>query len=426
MKNPLHSVSVGLVFLLGATAGAQNPILRTMLNESQQVVIVVPISVKGGEGDEEGVEEWIAECKIVAVIKGDMKEGAPVIVHFDRFTFKAHREPAEFRKNEHSIVFLKGKAAASHGEKAAPVYRLLDRWLGVMPYDWHLANALNPEINYDEKVRPASNDDWGPENNGLRCRLFLAAPGSRGGRPIDLLTLQIHNMSHGTIPIPVYAPLDVLMLTLLIKERPEVKSPANFGGALPGTYHLQPGEVFTFPLTKGYLVAYGTYEDSGWIRFGPTEQPYHLTAKVRVQDRELVSNTLRTTLKSAVPPAPSDPVKRIEALIPADMRIVRVRTGMVRPVYRPRAAGTEVWALRRALGLNESKGPDVKIHLMDVPYDDGGAFPDAEDGQTEASLFVGSNEEWQVYVHGGGTALRKKLVEVLALTPSNDPIVDRR
>ena len=115
---------------------------------------------------------------------------------------------------------------------------------------------------------------------------------------------------------------------------------------------------------------------------------------------------------------PADPVEAIRRIVPAEMRIVAVTNGDVQPVYRRKGKGIEIQLLRKSLTLDESKGPDVCIHLMKVPYDDGGVWTDDGNSQTSASEFIGSNSKWQVYVHG---ATPTGLIETLELTPSGDP-----
>ena len=150
---------VGITFLLVALASvthADNSVLRSMLGRSSDVLVLMPLKIEGGDMDEAGVEEWTALCTINTVIKGKMKKEGQIIVHFNRFDFKKHREMMKFQKGKPCIVFLNGKAGAStmeSGKDPVPVYRLLDRWFGVMPYDWHLANTLNPDVKYEDKVQ---------------------------------------------------------------------------------------------------------------------------------------------------------------------------------------------------------------------------------------------------------------------------------
>jgi len=117
---------------------------------------------------------------------------------------------------------------------------------------------------------------------------------------------------------------------------------------------------------------------------------------------------------------PADLLVQIEGIVPTNMRVVAATNGMVNPVYRPPGKGIEILLLRKSLTLSATKGADVRIHLMVVPYDDGGVWTDDRQSQTSASRLIGTNAQWQVYVHGGDGALQDKLVMVLALTASKD------
>ena len=151
MKKPL--TIAGALLSVAMLSLAQSPMLQEMATKSSDILAVTCETVSGGKTDEQGVEEWTATCRTDLVIKGKLAEGKKILIHFNRFTFGKKPESPRFSKDGRYLVFLDGLAGAgtaAPGADPLPVYRLLDRWLSVQPFDWHLVRELKPDVKKDE------------------------------------------------------------------------------------------------------------------------------------------------------------------------------------------------------------------------------------------------------------------------------------
>jgi len=137
-------VMASACFLLGS-ASAQDAILAQMKKDAEIVAHVKVLDVQGGEMDEMGVEEWAALCEVVDPIKGPIKKGDKIRFRFNRFTFLDHAEPMLVEKGKEYVVFLKGEEGGIRfrsDDKLYVAYTLLDRWVGALPYHFHLVHRL--------------------------------------------------------------------------------------------------------------------------------------------------------------------------------------------------------------------------------------------------------------------------------------------
>jgi len=138
-------VVTALVVGLCATSRAQEPILEAMLAASEIVAHVKVLDIQGGEMEEQGVVEWAALCEVIGPIKGGLQKTSKVRFRFNQFTTGGDEESVVVRKDRQYVVFLAGQSggvrfAGDDGVKVA--YRLVDRWVGVLPYHPHLIRRL--------------------------------------------------------------------------------------------------------------------------------------------------------------------------------------------------------------------------------------------------------------------------------------------
>ncbi len=128
---------------------AQDEILTLLKKKADIVIHVVVLDVQGGEENEQGVEEWVALCKVINPIKGLTNKDQKIRFRFNRFNFLGNTEPMIVQKKKDYIVFLKGtygKVRFPSDEKLEEAYRLVDRWTGALPYHFHLMNRLKEYI----------------------------------------------------------------------------------------------------------------------------------------------------------------------------------------------------------------------------------------------------------------------------------------
>jgi hypothetical protein len=137
-------VIAGACFML-SNASAQDAVLAQMKKDAEIVAHVKVLDVEGGRIHEIGVEEWAALCEVVEPIKGPIKKGDKIRFRFNRFDALDHAEPMLVEKGEEYVVFLKGEAGGirfASDDKLYAAYTLLDRWVGVLPYRFHLVHRL--------------------------------------------------------------------------------------------------------------------------------------------------------------------------------------------------------------------------------------------------------------------------------------------
>ena len=143
------SILVLLVLLSVSTyVSAQDTILKLMRNKSDIVAHVEILEIQGGEIEELGVEEWAALCKIIQPIKGSIKKDEKIRFRFTRFVFQGEEEPFVVEKGKEYVIFLKGssgKVRFPSDKNIETAYDLLDRWVGVLSYHYHLIERL---VNY--------------------------------------------------------------------------------------------------------------------------------------------------------------------------------------------------------------------------------------------------------------------------------------
>lgn len=136
---------IASAWLLLSNASAQDAVLAEMKKDAEIVAHVKVLDVEGGKVDEIGVEEWAALCEVIDPIKGPIKKGDKIRFRFNRFDFSDHAEPMLVEKGKQYVVFLKGEAGGirfASDDKLHVAHTLLDRWVGVLPYRFHLVHRL--------------------------------------------------------------------------------------------------------------------------------------------------------------------------------------------------------------------------------------------------------------------------------------------
>ena len=147
----LKNKIIYLLILLSTSnvAVAQDTVLALMKNKSDIVAHVKIVEIQGGMIGEVGVEEWATLCEIIQPIKGSIEKGGKVRFHFNRFVFQGKKEPFVVQKGKEYVVFLKGtvgKIRFSSDDKLEVSYSLVDRWVGILPYDYYLIERLTKYI----------------------------------------------------------------------------------------------------------------------------------------------------------------------------------------------------------------------------------------------------------------------------------------
>jgi len=132
---------------LASSATAQDTILKTLMDKSDVIAHVKVIELQGGGYDEVGVQEWVAKCEVVELIKGSLKDPKIVSFHFNRFDFKKNEEPSIVTKGKQYVLFLTGD---SQDSKTIPPFSLVDRWTGALSYHFHLVNRLKEHMKQKE------------------------------------------------------------------------------------------------------------------------------------------------------------------------------------------------------------------------------------------------------------------------------------
>ena len=142
-----------------ATAGAEETILPLMLEKSDIVAHVKVLEIVGGVVDEEEVVEWYALAEVVTPIKGGLAKGEKVRFHLDQFKLAGHTEPLAAEKGKEYVIFLAGKSdggAQFPGDaKTETHYRLIDRWVGVLPHQPSMVRKLEQSLRAPAKPADA-------------------------------------------------------------------------------------------------------------------------------------------------------------------------------------------------------------------------------------------------------------------------------
>jgi hypothetical protein len=124
---------------LASSCLAQDTVLKVLLEQSEVIAHVKVLTVEGGQFDEQGVEECTAECEIVDPIKGTLEKEGKLRFHFNRYVFHKVEEPVIVEKGRQYLLFLLGPPK---DQKMIPPFRLVDRWIGALPYNFHLRNHV--------------------------------------------------------------------------------------------------------------------------------------------------------------------------------------------------------------------------------------------------------------------------------------------
>lgn len=130
-------------FMIVSSASAQDTVLKVLMEKSDVIVHVKVLEVQGGGYDEIGVQEWVATCEVVELIKGSVKDPKMVGFYFNRFDFQNNEEPSIVTKGNQYVLFLTGD---SQDSRSIPPFSLIDRWTGAIPYHIHLVNRLKEHM----------------------------------------------------------------------------------------------------------------------------------------------------------------------------------------------------------------------------------------------------------------------------------------
>ena len=144
----LISTLAFLICAVGA-ASAQDDVLAQMKKGADTVAYVKVLEIEGGMQREIGVQEWAALCEVVEPIKGLIEKGGKIRFRFNRFVFRDHSEPMLVEKGKEYVIFLKGEAGGirfQSDDKLYTAYELLDRWVGALPYHFHLVHRLKEQL----------------------------------------------------------------------------------------------------------------------------------------------------------------------------------------------------------------------------------------------------------------------------------------
>lgn len=144
MKKTLIT-SLLLLFSTSNVALAQDSMLALMKNKSDIVAHVEILEIQGGETEEIGIQEWSALCRIIQPVRGIIEKDKKIRFHFNKFVYKGKKEPFVVEKGKEYVVFLKstvGSIRFPSDEKPETSYSLLDRWVGVLPYNYYLVERL--------------------------------------------------------------------------------------------------------------------------------------------------------------------------------------------------------------------------------------------------------------------------------------------
>jgi len=133
----------GIASLLVSSAFAQDTVLKVLMDKSDVIAHVRVLEVQGGRYDEEGVEEIVASCEVLELLKGPIKDPKLVTFHFNRFHFQKNEEPSIVAKGNQYVLFLTGD---SQDSRSIPPFSLIDRWTGALPYHFHLVNRLKEHL----------------------------------------------------------------------------------------------------------------------------------------------------------------------------------------------------------------------------------------------------------------------------------------
>ena len=154
---PVLVVLLVLLAVLGHAASKVDTILTLMKNRAGIVAHVKVLEVQGGEMEEEGVVNWSALCQVLQPIKGEPKKGEKVRFRFTTLTFRDKTEPALVEKGKEYVIFLKSKSGGIRfpsDQKLEVAYNLLDKWVGALPYHFHLVHRLTDYIEDEPQEKP--------------------------------------------------------------------------------------------------------------------------------------------------------------------------------------------------------------------------------------------------------------------------------
>ncbi len=136
------------LFALSTGANAQDTILDAMRRKAEVVARVEVLDHKQifYSADGTGIEPYSMLCRVIEPIKGAVTANEKMRVVYHRYEEAppAISEPPLVEKGKEYVIFLKkGQEAKNPSAKKTEIsYRLLDRWVGVIPYHYHLISRL--------------------------------------------------------------------------------------------------------------------------------------------------------------------------------------------------------------------------------------------------------------------------------------------
>ena len=145
MKTIMTCYCIFAMVMVTTVAMSEDSIMKAMNRQAEIVSHVKILDVRGGGTDEEGVQEWQALCQVMDPLKGEIAEGEKIRFRFNRFVFLKNEEPMIVQKGQQYVIFLKGKSGEVRfpsDQKLEVTYELVDRWVGVVQYNFHLVRKL--------------------------------------------------------------------------------------------------------------------------------------------------------------------------------------------------------------------------------------------------------------------------------------------
>ena len=139
------------VFAVNSRAKAQDAILDIMTDKAEVIAHVKILDHKQifYTADGTGIEPYRILCRVIEPIKGSVTRHQEIQVVYHRYEDAppALSEPPLVERDKNYVLFLKGQWGDSPLAKNGEIeYKLLDRWVGVLPYHHHLGRTLTHKV----------------------------------------------------------------------------------------------------------------------------------------------------------------------------------------------------------------------------------------------------------------------------------------
>jgi hypothetical protein len=125
---------------------------------------------------------------------------------------------------------------------------------------------------------PTENEpEWSNPVGGLQCRLYLPPIDPKITQAEYALLFELRNADREPIVLPLASGAPVV-LTLHVTDYPELQSANTHTGQQSEWQILDPGRVFSYRVTRDFIIAYGRFDGVQWQRFDPAGKTYEVTA----------------------------------------------------------------------------------------------------------------------------------------------------